>query len=415
MVDSPKKAKAKQLSIVAVVFGGVIGLLILGMWLSDPNRGKATPMELAQQAAKEHTSDYTAKPSGIVSDEETWIVRSEEELERLRRENDTLESRLAKLEQKLSSKDSEEEESDGPTASPMDDPIPGFSGSSGMLPPPPKKSEAPLEDAISTPVTPRASGSLPPRPGGPRQQEGEQGQAMQVVDLSPDDESSQAEQGTIKHADSYFPTGAFGTAILLSGLDAPTGGAAKTQPVPVLMRLMDAGQLPNYFKSDVANCHIVGAGHGDIASERVHIRLETITCVLSDGKIIEEKISGWVSGEDGKAGMRGKLISKEGALLAKSFLAGFPAGLGKSLSLQNRSVSQSALGSVQTLDPDKAVEDGFTSGASSAMEKLADYYMSRANEIYPIIEVDANRIGEVILNKGTDFGETLVGNTRRQP
>jgi conjugal transfer pilus assembly protein TraB len=47
----------------------------------------------------------------------------------------------------------------------------------------------------------------------------------------------------------YLPSGAFTRAVLLGGLDAPTGGQAQRNPQPVLLRLVDNAVLPNHFRS----------------------------------------------------------------------------------------------------------------------------------------------------------------------
>ena len=49
----------------------------------------------------------------------------------------------------------------------------------------------------------------------------------------------------------YIPSGTFARALLLGGLDAPTGGQAQRNPQPVLLRLMDNAVLPNQFRSKV--------------------------------------------------------------------------------------------------------------------------------------------------------------------
>jgi conjugal transfer pilus assembly protein TraB len=177
---------------------------------------------------------------------------------------------------------------------------------------------------------------------------------------------------------------------------------------------MDEGQLPNFFNSDIDDCHVLGAAYGDISSERANVRLETLTCVLVNGDIIEEPIAGYVAGEDGKAGLRGRLVEKQGAMIARSLLAGVASGMGSSLSQQYQQVSTSALGSVTTVDPNKVMQNGLATGAGNALEKIADYYIARANEMYPIIEVDANRIGEVILTGGTDLKQSVIGNKRER-
>ncbi|MFX8047654.1 TraB/VirB10 family protein, partial [Acinetobacter baumannii] len=86
--------------------------------------------------------------------------------------------------------------------------------------------------------------------------------------------------------------------------------------MPVLMKIRDKGTLANYFKTDLKESTVIGAAKGNLSSERVEIRLETITCILANGTVIEEPIKGYVAGEDGKAGFRGKVISKQGSIIA---------------------------------------------------------------------------------------------------
>src|SRR3989304_3626567 len=105
----------------------------------------------------------------------------------------------------------------------------------------------------------------------------------------------------------YIPSGAFTRAILLGGLDAPTGGQAQRNPQPVLLRLVDNAVLPNHFRSRIKECFVIGAGYGDMSSERAYIRTESLSCVTRDGTAIDVPIKGYVAGEDGKAGMRGRL------------------------------------------------------------------------------------------------------------
>ena len=81
---------------------------------------------------------------------------------------------------------------------------------------------------------------------------------------------------------------------------------------------------------DIARCHVTGAGYGQLASERAHVRLERIACVLRSGDVIDTKIKGYVAGEDGKTGIRGRLVSKTGKnTLARDsgrFASGFRRG-----------------------------------------------------------------------------------------
>jgi conjugal transfer pilus assembly protein TraB len=203
-----------------------------------------------------------------------------------------------------------------------------------------------------------------------------------------------------KTVDNYIPAGSFGKAFLLSGLDAPTGGQAQGNPVPFLVKLKDQGKLPNGFRSRVRDCHVVLAGFGDISSERVYARTEILSCVLKDGRIIETALSGYISGEDGKAGMRGRLISKQGALIARSLVAGIAGGIGSGIAQSYSSISTSPIGSVTTVDPEKIAQQGLAAGFGTSLDRISKWYLERADETYPILEVDAARTGDIVLTKG---------------
>ena len=74
-----------------------------------------------------------------------------------------------------------------------------------------------------------------------------------------------------KRIGNYLPSGSFTRAILLNGLDAPTGGQSQKDPQPVLLRLEDNAILPNAYRFGVKECFVVGAGYGDISSgARLH-------------------------------------------------------------------------------------------------------------------------------------------------
>ena len=86
----------------------------------------------------------------------------------------------------------------------------------------------------------------------------------------------------------------------------PVLALAQRNPQPVLLRLMDNAVLPNQFRSKVKECFVVGAGYGDVSSERAYIRTESLSCITREGTAIDVPVKGYVAGEDGKAGMRGR-------------------------------------------------------------------------------------------------------------
>ena len=120
--------------------------------------------------------------------------------------------------------------------------------------------------------------------------------------------------------------------VLLSGMDAPTSAAAKKNPYPALIRIKKEAILPNYYRQNVRECFVIVSGFGELSSERARLRTERVSCVRNDGTVMESDISGYVTGEDGKVGVRGRLVTKQGAVIAKSLAAGALAGFGENIS-----------------------------------------------------------------------------------
>lgn len=198
----------------------------------------------------------------------------------------------------------------------------------------------------------------------------------------------------------FLPIG-FIRAELLGGVDAPTGGQAQANPHPVLLRLASTAFLPNRMRSDVRECFVVAAAYGDISSERAYFRTEKLSCVRQDGGVLETKIDGTLYGEDGKVGMRGRLVTKQGQLLANALLAGVLSGIGQGLQTRSSTTSTSALGSTTSVNEGQEFQAGVGAGIGRAMDRLAQYYISVAEKTFPIIEVDAGRVVDVVVTSGS--------------
>jgi conjugal transfer pilus assembly protein TraB len=199
--------------------------------------------------------------------------------------------------------------------------------------------------------------------------------------------------------DTYLPV-SFTRGVLLGGLDAPTGGQSQTNPHPILIRLSDNSVLPNRFRAEYRECFVIAAGYGDISSERAYLRTESLSCVRADGTALEVKIQGSVYGEDGKVGMRGRLVTKQGQMLANALLAGVVSGIGQGISTANTSYSTSAFGQVATTSGTDALKAGLGSGIGKALDRLAQYYIKLAEQTFPVIEVDAGREIDVVITRG---------------
>ena len=130
----------------------------------------------------------------------------------------------------------------------------------------------------------------------------------------------------------WLPAGSYAQAVVLAGVDAAAGVVSQGDPRPVLLRLTgpaySAAEHGRALTIDVAGCTVTGAAYGDLSSEKVYARLRTMTCAGSEpDSVIETRVAGFIAGT-GKAGVRGPVVSREGALVEKAFLAGLVSGAG---------------------------------------------------------------------------------------
>ncbi|MBK1656378.1 TrbI/VirB10 family protein [Allochromatium vinosum] len=200
-----------------------------------------------------------------------------------------------------------------------------------------------------------------------------------------------------------IPAGSILRGVLLSGLDAPTGVQARRDPYPALVRLKHEAILPNRFRSDVRECFILIAGYGELSSERALLRSETLTCVRRDGGVIEVPLDGYAVGEDGKVGLRGRLVSKQGQVIARAMQVAFLEGVAQVFNKSQVSViSTRSDGTVQYQDllSGDSLQAAAATGTGKTLERLAQYYLDMAEGIFPVIEIDAGRPIELIVNRG---------------
>lgn len=221
-----------------------------------------------------------------------------------------------------------------------------------------------------------------------------------------DDPASSSDARTVA---TFLPV-SFTRGTLLGGLDAPTGGQSQSNPHPVLIRLSDNTVLPNRFRAEYRDCFVVAAGYGDISSERAYLRTESLSCVRADGEALEVRIQGSIYGEDGKVGMRGRLVTKQGQMLANALLAGVVAGIGQGVASSSTNVSTSALGAIATTNGTDAYRAGLGTGVGRALDRLAQYYIKLAENTFPVIEIDAGREIDVVITRGVKVDPPMSTN-----
>ncbi len=205
-----------------------------------------------------------------------------------------------------------------------------------------------------------------------------------------------------KPVGAWLPAGAHASAIVLAGVDASAGISSQGDPRPVLMRITGpawtAAEDGVALAVDVDGCTVTGAAHGDLSSEKVYVRLRTMTCAVPGhgtgqrpGAVVETDVAGFVAGS-GKTGVRGPVVSREGALVEKAFLAGVVSGVGQGAAqaFQPQAVATGAGGAaVANTGLGDIGRAGLGAGASSAGQKVADYMIRRAEQYQPVIQLQA--------------------------
>ena len=225
-----------------------------------------------------------------------------------------------------------------------------------------------------------------------------------VVGDEDDSEAEQKQEKAPEDAVAYIPAGSILTGTIITGADFPTSKGAMENPTPTLIRLQKEAILPNRYRSDIRECFLLVGGRGELASERAKLRGEMLSCVRQDGAVIETKLNSYVAGEDGKEGVKGRLVSKQGQMIARSLVAGFASGMSEAFDYDPVPVIATDASNntqyQQNFSSD-AMKGGFAKGASSALERVADFYMDMAEEMFPVVEINAGRQVDVVVISGT--------------
>lgn len=202
----------------------------------------------------------------------------------------------------------------------------------------------------------------------------------------------------------YVPAGSYAPAMVLSGADAATNVADRESPVPVLFRITGPAITAarggraglNRAQINIEGCTVQGSAIGDLSSERVRVRLLSISCLKRNGEIIEQAISGYMVGA-GKAGVRGQVISREGNLVTNAAIAGVLGGIANAAS--------GAGGEADTADNIGALASSAAAaagigGIQSAATTLSDYYIKRAEQYQPVISLNGGTNVELVFMEG---------------
>lgn len=221
-------------------------------------------------------------------------------------------------------------------------------------------------------------------------------------------EEPETEERDIRRLGEYLPAGSYAPAVVLSGADASTNVSNRDNPIPVLFRITGPAVAAALGKRKAARinltgCTVQGSATGDLSSERVKVRLISMTCVNGRGEVLETKVAGYMAGS-GKEGVRGHVVSREGANVRNAAIAGALGGLGSGLSAAaTSSLNQEEASVSQILQ--SAGAGTLAGGAEQAANTLADYYIKRAEQYQPVISLYGGTKVELVFLQGVELGQ----------
>ena len=229
----------------------------------------------------------------------------------------------------------------------------------------------------------------------------------QVFTLASSDQDD-AEKREVRTLSNYLPAGSYAPAVVLSGADAATNVSNRENPIPVLFRLTGpaisaavGGRAPATV--NLKGCTVQGSATGDLSSERVKVRLITMTCLNKSGKILETKVAGYMTGS-GKEGVRGHVTSREGSLTRSAMMAGLVSGLGSGFNAAAQGQIFSDNSSTEELLQGAAV-GAVGGGIESAATSLSEYYIDRAEQYQPVVSLYGGTKVELVFLEGVELGQ----------
>jgi len=247
---------------------------------------------------------------------------------------------------------------------------------------------------------------------------GAAGPSMREFELDPTSSNADAVGAphTAKPLSTYVPAGSYAEAVVLAGADASAGVASQGDPRPVLLRLTSpaygAAVAGEATRTDIEGCTVTGAAYGDLSSEKVYVRLQTLACAgNAPATVLETTVAGFVAGA-GQAGVRGPVVSREGALVQRAFLSGVFSGIGQGVNQAFRPQAVLAGGGAATFentDFDAIGRAGLGAGAGTAGQEVSDYLIRRAEQYQPVIQLAAGTAVTVVFLEGAwlDGRETI--------
>ncbi len=388
--SDPGAVRRRQLLLFSAI--AAVLLIVLAAWLGMGGGGKPAPrggIEAGIVAPDAAEQVWTRRSEARLGGIETQLREMRQEARRLAADNDRLRAKL------------ERDTADARTV--IDRQAAVMDELERRLRAPAQPGTAPRGGTATDPYF-RVPSSTPATGGEASTRQAAPARMIETFELEGAPRSSAGDDRTgpelvadavAKPVSAWLPAGAHASAIVLAGVDASAGISSQGDPRPVLLRITGpawtAAEDGTALQVDIDGCTVTGAAHGDLSSEKVYVRFRTMTCAGPEpGTVVETEVAGFVAGS-GKTGVRGPVVSREGALVEKAFLAGVVSGVGQGAAqaFQPQAVATGGGAAVANTGLGDIGRAGLGAGASSAGQKVADYMIRRAEQYQPVIQLQA--------------------------
>ena len=211
----------------------------------------------------------------------------------------------------------------------------------------------------------------------------------------------------VEDSPDYLPPNSYAPARVIIGVDASTGVASQTDPLPVVLRITGPArsvvQRGKVLTTRLTGCVVNGAARGDLSSEKVYVKLARMTCDQPGGRVAVSEVKGFISFA-GKSGVRGRVVSREGSLIGQALLAGIVGGFGRGFSANaNSTFAGGAIGADGkrgALSLGEIVGGGVGQGVGEAADSTAKYLIERAEQYQPVVEMPTGIEVEIVFLDG---------------
>jgi conjugal transfer pilus assembly protein TraB len=136
-----------------------------------------------------------------------------------------------------------------------------------------------------------------------------------------------------------------------------------------------------------------------------------MSCIDKQGNVYEAPVKAYGVDVDGIQGISGRVVTKQGALLAKATLAGVASGFGSAFSptalpSYNQNAQSGDRQGIQYPNANLIAGSALGGGINEASRQVSKFYLDYAKEMFPVVEVNAGTRVTWILQETVELNQT---------